>query len=412
MIHLCAQFPNSDRKQRERGGAGATRRCWAQSGRPVGISSPHHCKPRSRRKKTHTAGCPGLPAQEQALWEPRLTRALRTLQTSFSANIALSFDQPIKVAVRQRADRAIWRDGEAQCKVLQGRARRRPRGAWREETDGGEVSPAGAGLSELRGTQGGRKARPSFGCTCTLSPTNEKLKNQGGNDFPSCYVAVRRPTQRPKQSLREEIPLKSRSSKWVITPLIRVGSARNVQAEFPGRDPPHPLHKDNVPAQLPVQRILTRPSEPCRAKEPGCASRCQHFSAAVHTPRLPGSEPGHPLQNTDRFRALSVLDAVLPPMGASPPWEPISGQWQRAESGLERRPVMPGAGNHGGAPGKGSVTPTAFHCVPGAGRGAGAVEKPGGGVGSPQASKCCPPRSETGGSLLQPRPRCVPLSIP
>lgn len=213
------------------------------------------------------------------------------VQTSFSANIALGFDQPIEVAVRQRADRAIWRDGEAQCKVLQGRARRRPRGAWREETDGGEVSPAGTGLSELRGTQGGRKARPSFGCTCTLSPTNEKLKNQGGNDFPSRYVTVRRPTQRPKQFLREEIS----PSGSALPEMSKLSSL--------GGTPPTTLHKDNVPAQLLVQRILTRPSEPCRANEPGvckpisallsCSSRAQapglraRPSTAEHGP-VPG----------------------------------------------------------------------------------------------------------------------------
>ena len=98
----------------------------------------------------------------------------------------------------------------------------------------------GTGLSKPRGTQGGRKAGPSFGCSCTLSPTNKKLKNQGGNDFPSCCVTVRRPTQPPKQLLREEISLKSGSSKRVVTPLIRVGSARNIHAEFPERDRPAP----------------------------------------------------------------------------------------------------------------------------------------------------------------------------
>lgn len=44
----------------------------------------------------------------------RLTRAPRIVHTSFSANTALSFDQPSIVATWQRAGRQIWGDRGAQ----------------------------------------------------------------------------------------------------------------------------------------------------------------------------------------------------------------------------------------------------------------------------------------------------------
>ena len=68
------------------------------------------------------------------------------VHTSFSAKVALSFDQPSKVARWQRVGRAIWRDREAQPEESGCRPGRDPEGTG-VKTGGRELSPAGPGLS-------------------------------------------------------------------------------------------------------------------------------------------------------------------------------------------------------------------------------------------------------------------------
>lgn len=142
---------------------------------------------------TRHLGAPATPTKAGS--EPRPTRALRMVHMSFSAKVALSFDQPSKVARWQSVGRAIWRDREAQPEESGCRPGQDPEG-MRAETGDSEISPTGTGLSEPRGPPDRRKARPFFGCSCTLPPTDGKLKNHDG-DFSSCYVTAARSTSSP-----------------------------------------------------------------------------------------------------------------------------------------------------------------------------------------------------------------------
>ena len=152
-----------------------------------------YCTAVAAGRGTRHLGAPATPTKAGS--EPRPTRALRMVHMSFSAKVALSFDQPSKVARWQSVGRAIWRDREAQPEESGCRPGQDPEG-MRAETGDSEISPTGTGLSEPRGPPDRRKARPFFGCSCTLPPTDGKLKNHDG-DFSSCYVTAARSTSSP-----------------------------------------------------------------------------------------------------------------------------------------------------------------------------------------------------------------------
>ena len=163
---------------------------------------------------------------------------------SFSAKVALSFDQPSKVARWQSVGLAIWRDREAQPEESGCRPGQDPEG-MRAETGDSEISPTGTGLSEPRGPPDRRKARPFFGCSCTLPPTDGKLKNHDG-DFPVAMLPQRDlPPHLPHQPTAPKPPkqpLRDFPEVWIlrlgVTPLIKVGSSRKVAAQLTGTDPP------------------------------------------------------------------------------------------------------------------------------------------------------------------------------
>ena len=107
-----------------------------------------YCTAVAAGRGTRHLGAPATPTK--AGGEPRPTRALRMVHTSFSAKVALSFDQPSKVARWQSVGRAIWRDREAQPEESGCRPGQDPEGMGAETGDS-EISPTGTGLSEPRG---------------------------------------------------------------------------------------------------------------------------------------------------------------------------------------------------------------------------------------------------------------------
>lgn len=105
-----------------------------------------------------------------------------------------------------------------------------------------------------------RKAGPFFGCSCTLPPTDGKLKNRDG-DFPSCYVTAARSTSSPTPPAHSPQAPKTASQRFprgLDPPAGRHSSHQGWLLQKGGRpaDWDRLTHKGDVPAPQLVQGVL------------------------------------------------------------------------------------------------------------------------------------------------------------